>query len=273
MNETMAIKDQLVLTFQTLLNQIVAAAPKVVLAIVMIVVAVLIAKIVQKVLKVVLLRIQFDELLSKAGIDQSLQRIGLRQMMSEFLPRAAYYLLLFLFAKAAADSMGLVALSDAIGGFLAYVPNLLAAILIVLIGTTVGQVAGNAVSSAAEGAGIEFGATLGKLVSALILFVVGIMALSQLQVDTDIVRLVTTCFLAGISLAFALSFGLGTREIARNIIAGFYARKVFEIGEEMEIGSEKGILTAITPTQVLLEQDGRTVAVSNSVFVDEVVKQ
>ncbi len=273
MNETLAIKDQLILTFRTLLSQIVEAAPKVILGLVLIVVAIVTAKIIQKVLKILLERIKFDGLLSKVGIDQALQRIGLKQMMSEFLPRAAYYLLLFLFAKAAADSMGLTALSDAIGGFLAYVPNLLGGILIVLIGSTVGQVAGSAVASAAEGAGIEFGGTLGKLVSALIMFVAGIMALAQLQVDTDIVRLVTTCVLAGLALAFALSFGLGTREIARNIIAGFYARKVFEIGEEMEIGEETGILTAITPTQVLLDQDGRRVAISNSVFVDKVVKQ
>ncbi len=99
------------------------------------------------------------------------------------------------------------------------------------------------------------------------------MALGQLQVDTDIIRVVTTCFLAGLALAFALSFGLGTREIARNVIAGFYARKVFEVGKEMEIGDERGKLAAITPTQILLEQDGRTVAISNSVLVDQVIKQ
>ncbi len=244
-----------------------------ILGLILIVIAVTVAKIVQKVLQVILTRIKFDNLLSKVGVDQALQRIGMRQLMSHVLPKIAYFLLLFLFAKAAADSMGLTALSEAIGSFLAYVPNLLAGVLIILLGSTAGQLAGGAITSAAENSGIEFGATLGKLVSALIMFVAGIMALGQLQVDTDIVRVVTTCFLAGLALAFALSFGLGTREISRDIIAGFYARKVFEIGEEMEVGGERGVLRAITPTQILLDQDGRTVAISNSVFVDQVVKQ
>ncbi|MDH3403142.1 MAG: hypothetical protein OES32_15195 [Acidobacteriota bacterium] len=273
MDETLAIKDQLMATFQNMLSELVGAIPKVILGLALIVLAILAAKIVQLVLKVILTRIRFDSLLSKVGVDQALERIGMRQVMSEVLPKIAYFLLLFLFAKAAAEGMGLTAISEAIGSFLSYVPNLVAAVVIVLLGSTAGQLAGGAIGSAAESSGIEFGATLGKLVSALILFVAGIMALGQLQVDTDIVRVVTTCFLAGLALAFALSFGLGTREISRNIIAGFYARKVFEIGEEMEVGEERGVLRAITPTQILLEQDGRTVAISNSVFVERVVKQ
>jgi hypothetical protein len=273
MNETLAIKDQLIATFQNMLAQVVSALPKVILGVLLVIVAVVVAKVVQKVLRLVLTRIKFDNLLSKVGVDQALQRIGVRHVMSEVLPKVAYFLLLFLFARAAADSLGLTAVSGAIGSFLAYVPNLVAGVVIILLGSTAGQLAGGAIASAAENSGIEFGATLGKLVSALIVFVAGIMALGQLQVDTDIVRVVTTCFLAGLALAFALSFGLGTREISRNIIAGFYARKVFEIGQEMEVGDERGVLRAITPTQILLDQDGRTVAISNSVFVDEVVKQ
>jgi len=273
MNETLAIKDQLLATFSRMLSEVVSAIPKIILGLILLFVAFIVAKIVQRVLKIVLTRIKFDTLLSRVGIDEALQRVGLRQVMSEFLPKVAYFLLLFLFAKAAADSLGLEALSSAIGSFLAYVPNILGGIMILLLGSTVGQIAGGAVSNAAEDSGIEFGGTLGKLVSAMILFVSAIMALGQLQVDTDIVRVLTTCFLAGIALAFALSFGLGTREISRDIIAGFYARKVFAIGKELEVDGERGILRAITPTQILLDQDGRTVAISNSAFVDKVVKQ
>ncbi len=75
------------------------------------------------------------------------------------------------------------------------------------------------------------------------------------------------------ALGFGLSLGLGTREITRNILAGFYARKVFRIGEEMEIAGERGTLKAITPTQTLLERDNRTIAVANSVYLEDPVKQ
>ena len=70
-----------------------------------------------------------------------------------------------------------------------------------------------------------------------------------------------------------LSFGLGTREITRNIIAGFYARKIFTVGKELEIRGERGVLRSITPTQTLLVQpDDTVVAVSNASFLDDIAK-
>ena len=50
------------------------------------------------------------------------------------------------------------------------------------------------------------------------------------KIDTDIVRIVTSLILGAGALAFGLSFGFGTRNIVRNIAAGFYARKILVIG-------------------------------------------
>lgn len=267
------IRQQLVAVFDRLVESIIAATPMVILAIVLIIAALLVAKLTERILRSVLTRLRFDSLLGKVGIDQALGQIGVRQEMSRFLPRVVYWLLLFLFAKTAADSLGLTAISSAIGAFMAYLPNVVAALLIILVGTALAQFAGRAVAEAAENSGIDFASSLGGLVSGLLLLVVGIMAISQLRIDTDIVRLVIAALLAGFALAFGLSIGLGSRDVTRNILAGFYARKTFQIGEELEIAGERGTLTSITPTQTILEQDGRTVAVANSVFLEQVAKQ
>ena len=74
-------------------------------------------------------------------------------------------------------------------------------------------------------------------------------------------------------LAFGLSFGLGTRGITRSIVAGFYARKTFEMGRRIEIAGESGRLTAITPTQTLLDDGGTIIAVSNQAFLEQTVRQ
>ncbi|UCF68589.1 MAG: mechanosensitive ion channel [Acidobacteriota bacterium] len=70
-----------------------------------------------------------------------------------------------------------------------------------------------------------------------------------------------------------MSFGLGTRDIKRNIIAGFYAKKIFRVGDAVEIRGERGGLKAISAVQTVDEVEDRTVAVANSVFLDETVKQ
>ena len=229
------------------------------------------AKLVERLLRAVLVRIKIDSLLEQAGVDKALQRIGIRQSLNLILPRLAYFLLLFLFARSAADAFGLKAISDAIASMFGYLPNVVAAILVFVVGTSVSQFAGRAVTQAAEDSGIEFARSLGSLVSGLILFVVGIMAISQLRIDTEMIRIVTICTLSGLALAFGLSIGLGTRDITRNVMAGFYARKVFRPGDALEIRGHRGVLKAITATQTLIEQEGGQTVVANSVFLDETI--
>lgn len=267
------VRDQFMATYQGVIDSLIAWTPRVLLAIVLFVAAFVVAKVVERILRTVMTRLRFDSLIEKVGIDQAIQRIGVRESLNQVVPRIVYYLLLILFAKTAADSMGLAAISDAIGSFMAYLPNIVAAILILVLGSTAAQFAGRAVTEAATNTGIEFGASLGSLVSGVLMFVLGIMAISQLQIDTEIIRVVTSAVLAGMALAFGLAFGLGSRDVTRNILAGFYARKTFEIGREMEVLGEKGELKTITPTQTLLQQGDRVVAVANSVFLDEVIKQ
>ncbi len=267
------LRDQLVAVFQNLVETIVASTPRVLTGLVLLILALATAKIVERICRSLLVRFRFDSLLERAGIDQALQKVGLRQSIERFVPRVVYYLLLFLFARTAADALGLTAISNAIGAFMAYLPNIIAALLILLLGTAAAQFAGKTVNQAAENAGIEFASSLGSLVSGLLFFVLGIMAIAQLQIDTEIVRLVTSALLAGFALAFGLSFGLGSRDITRNILAGFYARKTFEVGKVLDVDGETGTLAAITPTQTILEKDDRIVALANSVFLEKVAKQ
>jgi small-conductance mechanosensitive channel len=198
--------------------------------------------------------------------------VGIRQSLNLVLPRLAYFLLLFLFARTASDAFGLTAISEAIASMFAYLPNVVAAVLLVVVGSSVSQFAGRTVTQAAEDSGIEFARSLGSLVSGLILFIVGVMAIGQLKFDTDMVRIVTVCALSGFALAFGLSFGLGTRDITRNIIAGFYARKIFRPGDPLEVRGERGVLKAITATQTLIEQDTGLVVVANGALLDETVR-
>lgn len=267
------IRDQLVQTYQGVIASLIAWTPRILLAVVLFVVALVVAKLVERILRSVMVRLRFDSLVKRVGIDQAFQRIGIRDSLNEVVPRVVYYLLLILFAKTAADSLGLDAISGAIGAFMSYLPNIVAALFILVLGSTAAQFAGRAVAESAANSGIEFAGSLGSLVSGVLIFVLGIMAISQLQIDTEIIRVVTSAVLAGMALAFGLAFGLGSRDLTRNILAGYYARKTFDLGREMEVRGETGELKSITPTQTLLQQGDRVVAFANSVFLDDVVKQ
>jgi len=267
------MKDKLIQAFGGLMDSTIAAVPKIAVGILLVVAALLVAKIVEKALRYALTKMRFDELVGKAGIDVALQRIGLRQELAIMFPRLAYFLILLVLARTAGDVLGLVAISSAIGAFFGYLPNILAALVLLVPGSTVGQCSGQTVAQSAASSGVEFAPALGKLVSGIILFVCAMMAIAQLKIDTEIIRIAISFILGGAALAFGLSFGLGTRDIVRNVAAGFYARKILAIGRPLELAGQQGVLRAITATHVILEAEGRETAVSNAAILDHVTKQ
>ncbi|MEM9408737.1 MAG: mechanosensitive ion channel domain-containing protein [Acidobacteriota bacterium] len=266
------VREQLLATYQEFLTGAVAAMPKVAIGLVLLIVAFAVAKIVEWMCRAVLRRTHFDEGMKRLGVDTTLGRLGLTRPLSEVVPKLLYYLLLILFLRTMAEALELKPISDAIGGFLGYVPNMVSAFLIVLIGSTVGQLAAGAVGSAAENAGLEFGDGLGRFLSGLILLLSLLMAVGQLNIDTEIVRTVATCLFAGLALAFALSFGLGSRDVARNLLAGFYVRQVFRPGDTVEIEGARGTLSTVTPTLTVLDSSGTTVTVANAEFMEKTAK-
>jgi hypothetical protein len=265
--------EKLQQAFQGLLDSIIAAAPKVAVGIMLVVVGLIVAKVIEVGLRFVLTRIRFDSLMERAGIDKALQRIGVRQQLNSFVPRLVYFLVIFVLAKTASDALGLVAISDAIGAFFGYLPSIVAALLLMILGTSIAQFANETVTEAARSSGIDFAPALGKVVSGLIVFVVSMMAIAQLKIDTNMVRIVTSFILGGAALAFGIAFGFGTRDVIRQITAGFYLRKHLEIGKQLEIAGEKGVLKGVTATHALLQNDDQEISISNSTFLEKVAKQ
>ncbi|GJM43485.1 MAG: hypothetical protein DHS20C21_03270 [Gemmatimonadota bacterium] len=273
MNVPFGLTETITEIFRGLGQFVAELVPRLVTGLVVFLLGLLIAKIVERILRTTFVRLRIDALLDRVGITDTFQSLGIQGSIGESVARMVYYLIVILFLQNAADAVGLAPISNAITSFFAYLPNLVAALLVMVFGNVVAQFAGGAARRSAEDSGVDYAPALGNLVSASILFVVAIMAISQLGIDTAMIRTVVVLSLAGLSVGMALSFGLGSRETTRNLMAGFYARKLFKMGEEIEVGDVRGTLTSITATKALIEVDGRTVAVSNVRLADEAVTQ
>lgn len=216
---------------------------------------------------------RFDAWAERVGLQGALSRFGVGRPLSQVLGWAVFTLTGLLVAQLASDTLGLPALAASLGGVLAYAPRVLVAGAILLGGSAVAGHIRRAASQAALDAGIEYAQTLGTLVFAGIVFAAALLAVSQLRIATDALWLLLGWILAGLALALGLSFGLGARDSARDILAGLYARRIFRIGQQVEIGGHRGVLISITPTTALIEQDDAIVSVSNSRLLREIVRQ
>jgi len=270
--EGFALTDALLEVGRSVTTSMAEFVPRILTAVAVVLVGLLVAKLVERLLRGFLVKVRFDAILERLGLADALARVGVKGSASHGVGRIVYFLLLVLFTQSAARSVGLVAISSAIQSFFSYVPNLVAAVAIVLLGTVVARAAARMVETSARDSGIDYAPTLGRVVSALIMFVMLIMAVTQLEIDTELIRSVAIVLIAGAALAFALTFGLGSRGITRNVLAGFYIRKLVRPGERVEVSGVRGTLVAVTPVKTVVETDDEVIAVANEAFLDGVVK-
>ncbi len=273
MDNSFSLMSAITEVLNSLRDSFAAFTPRALTALVVFLVGLLLAKIVARVIKTAFARLKIDDLLERVGLTEILQKLGLHESPGFLLSRLVFYLLLLLFTQSAADAVGLAAISGSITAFFGYLPHFVAAAIVLVIGMLIAQFAGGAVTRSARDSGIEFAPILGRIVSSLVVFLAGLMAVTQLRIDTEIIHSVVLIMLAGIALALALTFGLGTREITRNLVAGFYVRKLFQVGDKLEVNEVDGTLAGITPLHTMLEKDGQLISVPNSVFLDKSARQ
>ena len=81
------MKERVIESFRELFDAVIAAAPEFLTGIVLLLVGVVVAKVIEKILRMILVRLKFDSLVEKTGIDQTIQKIGIRKELNHFLPR------------------------------------------------------------------------------------------------------------------------------------------------------------------------------------------
>ncbi len=99
-----------------------------------------------------------------------------------------------------------------------YLPKVFGAALVLLVGVLLAQLANGLVRGAAEGVGLDYASGLGRIAQGLVIIISISVAISQLEVKTDLLNHVIVIVLITAGLAVALAMGLGSREIAARFL-------------------------------------------------------
>jgi len=165
--------------------------------------------------------LKIDHFLEKTGFKDFTDRADIKLNSGYFVGQVVKWLLVLSFLVASCNIWGLVAVGDFIRSIVAYIPNVIVAILIMLAVIVLGEYADRFVRASVAGAGLQFQNTLGSL-SRWVLYIFGLIAaLSQLKVAPYIVNTFFTALMAMLAIAGGLSFGLGGQDAARDIIKKF----------------------------------------------------
>ena len=233
----------------------------------------LVARLVRFVLSNLLRRLGFDKLAERAGVNKLFSDTGLEPSASvaNLIARLVYWIVMLVFLIAATESLGLPGVVDTLEGLVAYLPSVLAAALILLLGSWVASVVGGVLGTLITQVGVASGPLLGQVVRYVVIAFAVILALEQLGIETTLLLATAIVIIAATALALALAFGIGSRELAHNIMAGFHTRDAFSPGQQLTVRGHAGRLVSVGPVKTTLETNSGMVSLPNSVFTDEEV--
>lgn len=209
-------------SLQTAFNQLAAKVgaflPNVIFAILLLLTGWIIASALGRLVKRALETIGVQKMWDELGFDDLFRNVGVNLRISNLAGWMVKWFLILVFLVAAADILNMPQISAFIDQVAAYIPNVIAATVIVFIGI----VAGNALAEAAERASIAANIVpphlIGNFVRLPIFTFAVLAALSQLQIATDMVRILFSGIVFAMSLALGLAFGLGGRDEAKRIL-------------------------------------------------------
>jgi hypothetical protein len=126
---------------------------------------------------------------------------------------------------ASLDALGLPIVSELLDKIFVYIPNVVAAIIVVVLGLLLGNLLSAVVRTAASNAGLKNADGLGKLSLYAIVFFSGAIALIQLGIGEEIVAAAFGIAFGALALALALAFGLGGRDAAAEYLKRWLEEK------------------------------------------------
>jgi hypothetical protein len=193
----------------------IAFLPNLVAAIILLVIGLVVGKIVGRVVKEILVRIKLDYYISETH-KPPVSASNLFGVVARW-----WIYLAFITAALSQQVLGVPALSEWISNITAFIPNIIGAALIVVVGFVVGEYIKTHIASS----GKAYGRLTGKVLLFFILYVSVALALPILGVNATLVNNILLAVIVFVGLAFALAFGLGAKDTA-GAIAKKWAKKV-----------------------------------------------
>ncbi|MBN1545658.1 MAG: hypothetical protein JW902_03265 [Syntrophaceae bacterium] len=172
--------------------------------------------------KIVILKLfkllKLDTLCSRMGISETMQKMALKEPPEKIIGRFFYWLTVIVFFVIALYLLQVPAIEQLLEKLLLYLPNVLIAAVILVVGVIFGNFLGRATLIASVNAGIGFAGFLCRGIKTIIILLAFVMAMEQLGIARSTVLAAFTIMFGGLVFALALALGLGGKDIARRYL-------------------------------------------------------
>lgn len=200
------------------LNTLLSAIPRIIGFLVVLIVGWIISSLLARAVQALLHAVKFNDLARRSGFADFVQKMGVRDDASGVIAGIVKWIVRLITLVVAFDTLGLPAVSNVLNQLLLWLPNLIVALVVLVVG----GLAANALSRLVRGATAEAGFTNPQTLETVTKVAVWgfaiVVAVNQLGIATTLINTLLVGIVGALALAFGLAFGLGGRERAAQML-------------------------------------------------------
>lgn len=201
-----------------------AAVPRLIGFAIILIVGWIIASLIEKAVVAVLRAVRFNVLAERSGLAGFIQKSNMKDDAAGAIGIIAKWFVRLIALVVAFDALGLLAVSEILHQLLMWLPNLVVALVVLVIGGIAANALGNVVLGAAAEGGVERPDFLAKVARYAVWAFAIMVAINQMGIATSLINILLMAAAGAIALALGLSFGLGGRDTAATIVRKWYER-------------------------------------------------
>jgi small-conductance mechanosensitive channel len=263
-------------SFMKAFDQVASLGPKVLAMVVIVVIGYFVAKILDRAVTALCQSVGLQTGAERTGLAASMKQVGITSSVPALVGQIVFWVTLCVFLTAAFNNLGLPEVSAAVDGLIAYVPKILIATVIVVVGLLVATFIRGVVATSADRVGVSYAEHLANAAYYILALMTFLAAAEKLDINFKLFEQIILIAFAGLALGFGLALGLGGREVMGGILAGYYTRQRLHNGDRVTIGDLEGTVRDVGPTSTTIEtfEDGmlNRRSVPNVKMVNEAIR-
>ena len=195
-----------------------AAVPKIIGFVLILVIGWFVASLIAKAVAALLRAIRFNDLAQRAGFTGFVRKMGIESDASGVLADIAKWFIRLIVLVVAFDALGLPAVSDVLRQLLLWLPNLVVAMVVLVIAGLAAEALGNLVRGATSQAGFSNPELLARIAKVAVWAFAIVVAVNQIGIASTLVNTIVMATVGALALAVGLAFGLGGRDTAAELL-------------------------------------------------------
>jgi hypothetical protein len=253
--------------------QVIAAIPRVIAAGIILLIGYIIGRGVGWAIAKILEKTKFEPTMQRTGLGQAVTRSG--WSMSRIISTAVRWFIYIFFITAAVNALQFTQLAQALTNIWLWIPNLVAFIIILVIGSIIAEFVGNWAQKELPARGVPGGKAIGIAAKGILYAIVFVTAITQLQIGAGILNMVIAALVWGLAGAIAIGLGVGMAFGLKDLLPSLIhssanVESTLKRGQKIRFDGRTGTIKQAGAFHIILENDeGKTVVVPTKLIADK----